>query len=344
MPEKAPSHITFDELTRRLSDAFIANGASPENAQLIARNCAACERDGSTSHGVFRIPGYLGSLRTGWLDGAAVPTVKTVSPSYLRVDAANGFAQVALDAARPHIERAVAETSVALVAIRDAHHFSSLWPDVEPFARQGLVALTMVTGGDSIVVPPGATERIFGTNPVAFATPRAGAEPLVWDFATSTMSHGDVTIARNEGRTLPIGRGVGIGGRDTGDPAEILDHGGLLPVGGHKGALIMLMVEALASGLTGAPFSTEADLGKPTGAETSRIGQVLIVLDPERDNPGSYASRVGAFVEMLREAGMSRIPAEERAARRAAAERDGIPVTTIMREVLADLLESSSSR
>ena len=337
IPGPDAEKISFDDLVAILRDAFIAHGAPHRAAELIAHNCASCERDGSTSHGVFRIPGYLESLRTGWLDGSAQPTVERVSPSYLRVDAANGFAQVALAAVQADIDAAITDTGIALVAIRDAHHFSSLWPDVEPFAQQGLVALTMVTGGDPSVVPPGSDERLFGTNPIAFATPRAGKPPVVWDFATSTMSHGDLMIARAEGASLPPGRGVGIEGRATTDPGEMLDHGGLLPFGGHKGALIMLMVEALASALTGAPFSTQADLDKPDGAETSRIGQLVIVIDPERGNPGDYATRITDFIEMLRAAGMERIPGEQRMRRREACERNGIPITGIMRDVFSSL-------
>lgn len=339
--------IPFDELVAVLERAFLDEGVAPDSARMIARNCASAERDGTHSHGVFRMPGYLASIRCGWLDGTAVPEVERVSPSYIRVDGRNGFTQLAIRAAQPDIDAAIAETGVALVAIRDAHHFSALWPDVEPFARQGLVALTMVTGGDSIVIPPGASERIFGTNPMAFATPRAGVDgelldPVVWDFATSTMSHGDLTITRDEGRRLAPGMGIGRGGRATQDPAEVLEEGGLIAFGGHKGALLQLMVETLASALTGAPFSPEADSDraggpKPEGAHTSRIGQFLLVVDPERGGNSAFGARIGAFVEMLREAGMSRIPGEQRYARRAESEERGVPVTAIMREFFATL-------
>ncbi|WP_449279006.1 Ldh family oxidoreductase [Leucobacter sp. GX24907] len=334
---EAPDRIPFEELAALLEQAFLDAGVTPESARLIGRNCAAVERDGTHSHGVFRMPGYLASVRSGWLDGTAVPVVDRVSPSFLRVDGANGFSQSAIDAAREDIAAAIDETGVALVAIRDAHHFSSLWPDVEPFARQGLVALTMVTGGDSIVIPQGASERIFGTNPMAFATPRAGTDPLVWDFATSTMSHGDLTITRNEGRELAPGMGIGRGGRATQDPAEVLDEGGLIAFGGHKGLLLSLTVELLASALTGAPFSTEADSGKPEGAHTSRVGQFLLVADPERGGNSEYGARVSGLIELLREAGMSRVPGEHRYALRAENDRLGIPVTQMMREFFASL-------
>jgi LDH2 family malate/lactate/ureidoglycolate dehydrogenase len=43
--------ITFDELAVLLRGVFINAGFAKENAQILARNCAMCERDGSLSHG-----------------------------------------------------------------------------------------------------------------------------------------------------------------------------------------------------------------------------------------------------------------------------------------------------
>ena len=51
-------------------------------------------------------------------------------------------------------------------------------------------------------------------------------------------------------------------------------------------------------------------------------------------NKGSLSE---ASTEMLREAGMSRIPGEQRYARRAENDRLGVPVTAIMREFFETL-------
>lgn len=108
------------------------------------------------------------------------------------------------------------ETGLALILLRDTHHFSALWPDLEPWAEQGYVGFTAVTGGPA-VMPFGAGRKLFGTNPIAIATPVMGQAPLVVDFATSVMSQGDVRLAANAGRELPPGVGLGRGGRPTTD-------------------------------------------------------------------------------------------------------------------------------
>lgn len=323
MIDTVPFPLLVSRLTRLLADA----GASPAVAETIARNCAGCERDGALSHGVFRIPGYLRSLRSGWADGHATPVV-SVDGAMVRVDAARGFAQPALAASANAIDEAVAATGAAVVAIRDAHHFSALWPDVEPFAERGLLAMTMVTGAAQ-VIPRGASEKMLGTNPFAFAAPVAGGDPFVFDFATSSISHGDLQLAARADERVPPGTGVGRGGADTTDPHEILDGGGLLPFGGHKGQALSMMVELLASGLTASAFSHRGDLVLPPRPEdggTDIAGQFVLVIDPDRDGAG-FAGRVRSFVDALRAAGVERMPGDRRYRNRAEALRRGIPVT-----------------
>ena len=43
---------------------------------------------------------------------------------------------------------------------------------------------------DPMVVPFGGTSNYFGTNPIAFAAPRAGHEPVVFDMATTVQAWG----------------------------------------------------------------------------------------------------------------------------------------------------------
>lgn len=327
--------MQFDDLVDVINRTLQAAGATPFAAKTMAMNFAGCERDGAHSHGVFRVSQVVDTLRTGYLDGTAEPEIELVSPTYLRVDARGGFAQVALARAREDLLAAVHESGVAVVAIRNSHHHSALWPDIEPFARAGFVALTAVTGGVANTAPGGARHSVFGTNPFAYAIPTQGTDPLVADFATSSMSLGDVTLAAQDGRRVPAGTGVDRHGNDTTDPAEILDGGRLLPFGGHKGALLSLMVELLASALTGGDTSIEAEPKKPAGAVTTSTGQFVLVLDPDRGRQSEFAQRAAALIDAVRDAGVDRMPGGRRYAARAVAEAEGIPVTDATRELIA---------
>lgn len=325
--------IAFAELVELLAAIFARHGAPAHLAATLAANCAMAERDGAHSHGVFRIPFYVSTLRSGYVDVHAVPVVEQLSPSLICVDARNGFAQVALAAAA---ESAVAKAragGVCLVAIRASHHLGALWIDTEAFARQGLVAIAFANG-ISRVAPFGGHKPFYGTNPMSFAAPRQGTDPIVFDQASSAMAFGDVKLAQIDGREVPPGTGIDRDHRPTTDPAAILDGGALLPFGGYKGSSISMMVELMAGALTGGAFSFEVDRSAFPGAQTSKSGQCLILIDPSKVAAGDYASRVEALIEGLKAAGQERLPGERRYANRREAERHGIPLA---RKILAEL-------
>ncbi|MDU8454902.1 Ldh family oxidoreductase [Pseudomonas syringae group sp. J254-4] len=317
--------VSYQQLTDLLRRIFLAHGTSPEVADVLAENCASAQRDGSHSHGIFRMPGYISSLSSGWVDGKAVPLIEDVGAAFVRVDADNGFAQPALAAARSLLIDKARSAGIAILAIRNSHHFAALWPDVEPFAEEGLVALSMVNSM-TCVVPHGARQPLFGTNPIAFAAPRAGSGPIVFDLATSAIAHGDVQIAAREGRLLPAGMGVDRDGRPTEDPRAILDGGALLPFGGHKGSALSMMVELLAAGLTGGNFSFGFDWSKYPGAQTPWTGQLLIVIDPDKGSGQHFAQRSEELVRQLHGAGQERLPGDRRYSERARSMVHGIDI------------------
>lgn len=336
MTQANPIYLPERDLVELLQSILRRAGAREHIAATIARNCVACERDGSKSHGIFRMAGYVASIRTGWVDATAEPIIEDCAPAMVRVDAANGFAQVALEAARPLLLAKAATAGIAVLAIRDSHHLSALWPDVEPFAHEGYIALSVVNSF-ACVVPHGGHRAVLGTNPIAYAIPRDGTGPIVVDLATSAIPNGDVQMAAVTGELLPEGVAVDGQGRPTRDPRVVLSEGALVPFGGHKGGALSILVEVLAAGLAGGSFSYEVDwMGYP-GAQTPRTAQTVIVIDPRRGHPGSFDGRVSDLVGRLDVAGMTEMPGERRYAARADAARHGIAVEAAALEALRKL-------
>jgi len=331
----AVHHLPQADLERLLQQIFVRHGTSESVARTLAANCASAQRDGAHSHGVFRIPAYVSTLASGWVNGTAVPQVQDVASGYVRVDAGGGFAQPALEAARALLVEKARSAGIAVLAIHNSHHFAALWPDVEPFAEEGLVALSVVNSM-TCVVPHGARKPLFGTNPIAFAAPCAGHAPIVFDMATSAIAHGDVQIAARKGERLPEGMGVDRDGQPTCDPQAILDGGALLPFGGHKGSALSMMVELLAAALTGGNFSFEFDWSKHPGAQTPWTGQLLIVIDPSKSGGNSFAQRSAELVRQMHAVGLERMPGDRRFIERAKSLSEGIPLGA---EELAKLRE-----
>lgn len=335
-------HLNLGEVHNLAFNCLKANGCDDENAQAIADNMTAAERDGSVSHGLFRLPGYVASLRSGKADGKARPRITRPVPGVVRADAVDGFAPLALEQARRQLVEAARMQGIALLALVRCHHFAALWPEVEALARQGLVAFAC-TSTLPYAAPAGGTKPLFGTNPVAFAWPRADeAEPVVIDMATTTAARGEVMVAARDGHAVPPGVGLDASGNPTTDPKAILDGGVMLPFGGYKGAAISLMVELLAGALIGDVFSFEAGQADNYDGGPSRGGELIIAIDPARTSGGAgwRAHGEALFREILAsgaEERAPRLPGDRRYANRAKTPAEGIGLPRALYEKIVDL-------
>lgn len=310
--------------------AFIAHGVAEKAAGLLAATVTAAERDGSPGHGLFRLPGYFESLACGYVDGQAEPLIERPRPGVILIDGRRGFAQVSLAAAAPMLMDAARQCGIACAAIRNAHHYAGLSHDVEPFAEQGFFALAIVNGR-ARVAPWGATRPVVGTNPFAFACPRAEGAPLVWDMATSAIANAEVLLAARDGHAIPAGVALDAAGAPTTSARAVLEGGSLLPFGGHKGAAIAVMIELLGAALTGARFGFEEGREAPPNGRTSNTGQFVILIDPASKDA---LNRVETLLDELKNAGASRLPGERRLAARRAAEACGIAVAEASLSIL----------
>ncbi len=330
-------HILHDELTRQVEAILAGHGLAPEAAAIIAGRIVAAQRDGALSHGLFRLPGYCAALKSGWVDGAAVPELTDRGGGVILADAGNGFAQPALEMARQTLADRARTLGMAMLAIRNSHHFAALWPDVEPFARDGLIAMAFVNTRNRMLAWD-SKRKVLGTSPLAFACPRAEGPPIVVDQASSTVALGEILMAAEEGRQVPPGSGVDAQGRPTTDPGAILAGGALTPFGGYKGASIAFMVEVMAAALTGGQFGFEHDETGYAAAPTTRAGQCVIVIDPDATvGRQAFLSRVERFLAEISAAGNSRLPGSSRHERRERAERDGIALSDAEQEMLRRL-------
>lgn len=332
------ANIGYAELVSLLVRIFVKQGVPESNAGIIAEVMASAERDGSLSHGLTRLNGYVSTLQSGWADGSAVPIVADASPGLVVTDAQNGFAQIALARSRSLLVEKVREQGIAALAIRNSHHFAALWPDIEPFAEEQLIALTTINTRSYMMVW-GSKKKILGTNPMAFACPRRDNPPVVWDQASSPMSHGDLLLALRDKRRLSPGVAVDRSGAPTIDPEEVLDGGAFLAFGGHKGSAIAFMVEILSAAFTGGRFGYDDRVAGFPGGKTSHAGQFVMLLDPKQTVGEQFFDRMEEFLAHLKASGVERLPGEKRHLRRKQSEAEGIPIKAEHRETLQKLIE-----
>jgi len=331
------THLTLDQVHELSMQAFLANGADEENAAAVTHFMWAAERDSCHSHGLFRLPGYIASLKSGKVNGKSRPIVSDIAPAAIRVDGDNGFAPMALGVSRdPLIER-TRETGIAAASLTNTYHFSALWVETAALAEAGLVAIAM-TSAKPMVAPAGGTKPLFGTNPLSFAWPRKDAPPVVYDMATAAMARGEIQVAAREGHTVHDGAGIDKDGNPTNDPKEI-HEGAQLAFGGTKGALLALMVELMAGPMLGQPFSVEQKAGDNGDGGPATGGEFLLAIDPARlsGNPNVLDHGEKLFAELLAQPG-ARLPAERRYKVRPENEANGIEIPTTLYNTIKDLI------
>ncbi len=302
--------LTLDEINALICEVMTANGCDDANANALADIMTRAERDGSHSHGLFRVPGYVKALRSGKVDGKAKPTVTKKTPAIIHVDGHGCFAPLAQAVGLPVLAEATAEIGVAALSLTGVHHFAALWPETEYMADRGLVGIAC-TAYMPMVAPAGSKTALFGTNPISFAWPRPGKTPVCYDMATAAMAMGDVQIAARDGKSVPLGTGLDADGQPSTDPAAIA-KGVLLPFGGYKGSAIALMVELLAAGLTGEQFSYEARENDNGDGGPPRGGEMVIGLSPALIAGDGWEGHVEAFMDRLTSMEGVRVPGARR--------------------------------
>jgi len=307
----ATTSLTLKEIHDLAKKTLLANTCDDETASILADLIMKAERDGSLSHGLFRLPAYVAGLKSGKINGKARPEIKKVSPSIIKVLGNNCLAPMVLNKGVPELIKTAKENGVAVLAITNSHHMAAMWPETETIAEAGLVAFAC-TSYKPAVAPAGATKPLFGTNPISFAWPRPGKTPVVYDMATASMAMGEVQVAKREGHKVPLGTGLNKEGKQTTDPGEIADGGVLLPFGGYKGSAIAMMVELLAGALVGDNFSFETaakdnkDGGPPSG------GEFILAISPEKVAGSNWDQHAGEFFTKMKSMDGVRLPGERR--------------------------------
>ena len=291
--------------------ALMNNGADDLNAGSVADTVTAAEGDRCHSHGLFRVPGYIASLKSGKVNGKSRPKAERIAPSVVRVDGDRGYAPLALKVGRDPLASAARETGIAVLAVTRTHHFAALWPETSALAEMGLCAFAC-TSYMPVMAPAGGNKPFFGTNPIAFAWPRKDKPPMVFDQATAAMARGEIQIAAREGKTVPETAGIGPDGKQTSDPNAIL-KGAQLPFGGYKGSALALMVELLAGPLIAEVASFEAAEADNKDGGPSTGGEFVMAIDPTKLGAGEgvYAHGERVFAKLLEQDG-TRLPSARR--------------------------------
>ena len=287
---------TRSELESFCSSILQGYGTAATSATLVAEALVAADCAGHVSHGVRQLPYYVGQIQRGELLVDAEPEVIEERPSLVVADGRFGFGHlVAAWAVDQVVARARSQGS-SVIAVRNANHIGRLGAYTSRVADDGLAAILLVNNQGSAemqVAPTGGLDRRLTNNPISFAAP--GGPTL--DIALSVSAEGKVHHANELGRAVPAGWIVDSDGNPTTDPADYLEGGSMLPIGGleggYKGYAMIVLVEAIVGLLTG---------GGMAGRNWDRFSNafVLIAADPGSSALDAYMEQLEVFAAWVK--------------------------------------------
>jgi len=310
------------ELFQLAVDAMERAGAQSAMARAAALHLVAAEEHGLPTHGMSRVPFYCSMLKNGRADGGARPVAKADSGAVILIDNADGLPYESCAWAIAEVISRARRNGIGFAGVTNSAHVGVLGIHLREVAAAGLVGIAF-TNSPAAIPPWGGSKALFGTNPVAFAFPRSGADPIVIDLALTTVVRGKIMLAMQKGEKIPEGWALDRNGKPTTDPKEAIERGSLFPIGGAKGAMLALAFELVCASLTGSAIGPEADSFFSEQGNKPRIGQAFLAIDPGAlAGRERYFERVETVVTtMLANEGV-RLPGAKRfaSAKRAAAQ------------------------
>ncbi|MGQ9369178.1 Ldh family oxidoreductase [Azospirillum sp. ST 5-10] len=300
---------TFDEVRVPRADLetfiealLVAAGSGRDGAAAVARAVVDASARAFDTHGVRLVPHYVATLAAGRINPDPDVRFTRSAPAVGHVDADNGFGHLASFRAIDEGIALARETGIAAVGVGRSSHHGATGCYTLAAARRGYAAIGM-THADAIVVPHDGIKAFHGTNPLSFAVPVEGDEPMLLDMATSSIPLNRVLLRRASGQPLPPDVAVDEHGAVTTDPHRAV---ALLPLGGtsygYKGAGLAAMVDLLCSAFTGMLHGAALPpFAGPDLSQKAELGHFFIVLRPDVFQPlAMMNARIAAFLDDLR--------------------------------------------
>jgi uncharacterized oxidoreductase len=253
---------------------------------------------GHDSHGVIRIPQYVASWKKGESNPTAVPVVVQDGPATALIDGQKGFGQIVARRGMEVAMEKAAAIGVAGVGVYNSNHIGRLADYTEMALDKNMLAMLFVNAGGAgqRMAPWGGRAPRLSTNPLAFACPTGSAVPISFDVATTVAAEGKVRLKRNRKEQTPPGWLIDSEGKPTTNPNDLYDkpEGSILPVGGHKGYSLALMVDVLGGIIARAGYSRE-------NPGPVMNGIFMVVVDIARFvSPATFRTEVDDLVRYLK--------------------------------------------
>jgi 3-dehydro-L-gulonate 2-dehydrogenase len=268
--------ISYDELQKTLKEVLVQFGFPDERADQCAHLFAKTDLDGVRSHGINRFPVFLKYIEKGYVNPHMEPFLESSIGVFERWDGQLGPGNLNANFAMSRALEISESFGIGCVALRQTNHWmrggNFGWQAIE----SGKIGICF-TNTKANMPAWGGSEPKLGNNPLIVAIPRKKG-PIVLDMAMSQFAYGKLSNYARAGKNTPYEAGFDTDGNLTKDPNVIIENEMALPAGMWKGAGLSLVLDLLASILSGGDSTHEVD---KSGVEKG-LSQVFLALDPKK--------------------------------------------------------------
>ncbi len=282
-------YYRVEELDDYIIRFFEKLGVSHADAAIASEVLLSADLRGVESHGLIRLHTYYGSrLQKGTIDPTSPITVINETPATLILDGGKGLGQVVARTAMTRCIEKAKESGMAMVSVRNSNHYGIAGYYAMMALPHNMIGISL-TNAQPLVAPTHGRTPLLGTNPISIAVPTETQRPFVLDMATSIVPIGKVTVYDKAKKSIPAGWGINQAGVVTQNPAEVLNGGALLPLGGtdemrgYKGYGLAMMVDILSGVLSGAAFG--GTVGRPRENKGANVGHFFAAINVEAFRP-----------------------------------------------------------
>src|SRR3954452_11737322 len=333
MDQAGSGRIAARAVEAFITDTLTTVGLPAGDAAKVAELMLEADLTGADAHGVFRLPQYIRRIKAGGVNPNPNITMEQTAPATAMVDGDNGMGHLVMQRA---VDTAIAlakENGVAWVGARRSNHAGAAGTYAAMALPHDMIGIYSAVANANHMPAWGAAESLLSTNPIAIAVPAGEEPPVVLDIATTVVSYGTVKAYKLQGKPMPEGWMIGAkDGTPITDSAQSGD-GLLMPIGGHKGSGLALVLGLLAGVLNCAAFGREVVDFNADDESACNTGHFIIALDVSRFLPiAAFKAQIDRQLRELKSSPVLpgfdeiRLPGEQRQVRRAERVAKGVPV------------------
>ena len=277
---------------------YNAMGVPPTQAGLVADTLVQADLWGHQSHGVMRVFWYAARLRSGAMAADAAPVLDADTGAMATMDGQGGMGQVVAAAAMNQAIARAKRHGIGAVAVRNSGHFGTAMYFTRMAAEAGCIGF-LSTNASPAMAPWGGVEKRVGTNPWSWAVPAGRHPPMMLDVSNTAAARGKLYLAKQRGEPIPDTWAMGPDGAATTDPAAGI-AGTSLPMAGHTGFGISLIMDVLSGVLSGSRFGASV-VGPYVAEGTSGVGHLALAIDIAATRPfEDFTADMGQLIAELK--------------------------------------------